>query len=114
MLGALIVDSGLDYFGRKMKKAAILRQERSDMQLAALETSTACLVLGGNIDKPPLPNVMFKAGSRGVPVIAAAAPVPEIVAKIEDIILKTPLNQVKKLAALAEAAGRNLDMKAFT
>jgi len=114
MLGALIVDSGLDYFRRKMKKAAILRQERSDMQLAALETPTACLVLSGNTDKPPMYNVMFKAESRGVPIIAAGAPVSDIVAKIEDAILKTRLNQVKKLTALAEAAGRNLDMKALT
>ena len=114
MLGALIVDSGLDYFGRKSKKAAILRQERSDMQLAALETSTTCLVLSGNIDKPPMHNVMYKAESRGVPIIAAGAPVSDIVVKIEDAILKTRLNQVKKLTALAEAAGRNLDMKALT
>jgi len=113
MLGALIVDSGLDYFGRKSRKAAVLRQERSDMQLAALETSTACLVLSGNVDKPPMYNVMYKAESRGVPVITAAAPVPEIASKIEATILNTRLNQVKKLNALAEAVGRNVDMKAL-
>ena len=47
MLGAMVVDSGLDYFNRKKNKAAIIRQERLDMQLAALETSTICLVLSG-------------------------------------------------------------------
>ncbi len=113
MLGALIVDSGLDYFGRKSRKAAVLRQERSDMQLAALETPTACLVLSGDTGKPPMYSVMYKAESRGVPIIAAAAPVPEMVAKIEDTILGSRLNQVKKLTALAEAVGRNLDMKSL-
>jgi BioD-like phosphotransacetylase family protein len=113
MLGALIVDSGLDYFGRKSRKAAVLRQERSDMQLAALETSTACLVLGGDTSKPPMSNVMYKAETRGVPVIAAGAPVSDIVARIEDAILNTRLDQLKKLAALAETVGRNLDVKAL-
>lgn len=113
MLGALIVDSGLDYFGRKSRKAAVLRQERSDMQLAALETSTACLVLSGNPDKPPMYNVMYKAESRGVPVIVAGAPVGDIVARIEDAILETRLHQVKKLTALTETVGRNLDVKAL-
>ena len=113
MLGALIVDSGLDYFGRKSRKAAVLRQERSDMQLAALETSTACLVLSGDTGKPPLYNVMYKAETRGVPVIAAGAPVSDIVAKIEDSILETRLQQAKKLTALMEMVGRNLDVKAL-
>jgi len=113
MLGALIVDSGLDYFGRKSRKAAVLRQERSDMQLAALETSTACLVLSGSPDKPPIYNVMYKAASCGVPVIVAGAPVSDIVSKIEDTLPKTRLNQVRKLTVLAETVGRNLDMKAL-
>jgi BioD-like phosphotransacetylase family protein len=111
MLGALIVDSGLDYFGRKSRKAAILRQERSDMQLAALETSTACLVLSGSPDKPPMYNVMYKAESRGIPIIAAGAPVSDIVSKIEGTILRSRLTQTKKLTGLAETVGRNLDMK---
>jgi hypothetical protein len=111
MLGALIVDSGLDYFGRKSRKATVLRQERSDMQLAALETSTACLVLSGDTAKPPMYNVMYKANTRGIPVIAAGAPVGDIVARIEDTILNTRLDQVKKLTALAETVGRNVDLK---
>jgi BioD-like phosphotransacetylase family protein len=52
LLGAMVVDSGLEYFGRKSRKAAIVRQDRPDMQLAALETSTTCLVLGGSEASP--------------------------------------------------------------
>ena len=44
MLGAMVVDSGAGYFGRKRNKAAIIRGDRPDMQLAALDTSTRCLV----------------------------------------------------------------------
>jgi BioD-like phosphotransacetylase family protein len=112
MLGALVVDSGLDYFGRKSGKAAILRHDRPDMQLAALETATACLVLAGS-EKPPIPNVLFKAESRGIPIVATSTAVKEIVTNIEGALLKTRLSQTKMLAKLAEAVRQNLDIKAL-
>jgi BioD-like phosphotransacetylase family protein len=112
LLGAMIVDSGLEYFGRKDRKAAIIRQDRPDMQLAALETATACLVLSGE-DKPPLYNVMYKAESRGIPVIATGTPVSDIAATIEEALLKSRLNQEKKLARLTEVVRQNLDIQAL-
>ncbi len=75
MLGAMVVDSGLDYFGRKSNKAAIIRQDRPDMQLAALETPTKCLVLSGS-NQPPIYNVLNKAESKGIPIITTETAVP--------------------------------------
>jgi len=109
MLGAMVVDSGLEYFGRKDKKAAIIRQDRPDMQLAALETSTACLVLSGD-DAPPLYNVMYKAETRGIPVIATGNAVNDITVAIEETMLKTRLNQESKLSKLTDLVGQNLDV----
>ncbi len=114
MLGAMVVDSGLDYFGRKNRKAAIIRHDRPDMQLAALETSTACLVLSGSPDRSgPVPNVLHKAQSRGIPVIAASAAVNDIVTTIEETLLRTRMGQSKKLAALAETVNKYLDTKSL-
>ena len=112
MLGAMVVDSGLDYFGRKSRKAAIIRHDRPDMQLAALETSTVCLVLSGS-DKPPVYNVLYKAESRGIPIIATGTAVNDIVTIIESALLKTRMNQEKKLVKLAEIVKQNLDIKAL-
>lgn len=111
MLGAMVVGSGVDYFGRKSGKAAIIHQDRPDMQLAALETPTRCLVLSGST-QPPIYNVFQKAESRGVPVIAAGASTSEIVASIEEALLQARLHQEKKLAGLAELVKQNLDIKA--
>ncbi len=112
MLGALVVDSGLDYFGRKSRKAAIIRHDRPDMQLAALETSTACLVLGGG-ENPPIPNVLFKAESRGIPIIATGTALNDIVTIIDSALPRARLNQTKKLEKLAETVRQNLDVKAL-
>ena len=112
MLGAMVVDSGLDYFGRKNHKAAVIRQDRPDMQLAALETSTNCLVLSGS-HKPPVYNVLNKAESKGIPIITTETAVPDIVTGIENTLLNTRLHQEKKLVKLAEIIKQNLDMKIF-
>jgi hypothetical protein len=114
MVGAMVVGSGLDYFGRKSRKAAIVHHDRPDMQLAALETPTACLVLSGSPDKSkPMYNVLYKARGRGIPVIVTGAAIPDIVSTIEETLLKTRLGQPKKLTGLAEAVRKNIDIKAL-
>ncbi len=114
MLGAMVVDSGAGYFGRKSRKAAIIHHDRPDMQLAALETATACLVLSGAPAEPPMYNVLDKAKTRGIPIIATAAAVGDIVQTIENTLLGARLNQPGKLGRLAETARQNLDLKALT
>lgn len=113
MLGAMVVDSGLDYFGRMGNKAAIIRQDRPDMQLAALETSTRCLILSDNTESP-LYNVLQKAESHGIPIIAVGVPSQDIVDKIEETILNTRLHQEKKLRRLADIVKQNLDIDGIT
>ncbi|MDD5126572.1 MAG: DRTGG domain-containing protein [Dehalococcoidales bacterium] len=104
MLGALVVDSGPDYFGRKENKAAVLRNDRADMQLAALETSMRCLVLSGS-RTPPISNVMIKANRKGVPVIASEKGTEEIINAIEDMLDKArfhPAGKIDRVAALIQ------------
>ncbi|MDP2729281.1 MAG: DRTGG domain-containing protein [Dehalococcoidales bacterium] len=99
MLGANVVDPGPDYFGRKANKAAIIRSERPDMQMAAMETSTRCLVLAG--DTPLKPVVLYKAEEKNIPIILARDSVAGIIAKIEDTPGKFKFNQDRKLPRLS-------------
>lgn len=101
MLGAMVVDSGLDYFGRKQNKAAVVRQDRPDMQLAALETSTRCLVLSGS-NEPPVYSVLEKAENRGIPIIASGRATADIVTGIEEALGESRFHQEKKLSRLTE------------
>jgi BioD-like phosphotransacetylase family protein len=113
MLGAMVVDSGLDYFGRKLDKAAIIRHDRPDMQLAALETSTRCLVLSGN-NAAPVYNVLQRAEIKGIPVITTDYATGDIIGIIEENLDKCRCHQAEKLPALAEMVKQNLDLKVFT
>jgi len=110
MLGALTVDPGVDYFGRKPNKAAVLRGERPDMQLAALETSTRCLVLTGGT--PPISSVLNKANDRGVPVILVGGDTLSTVNRVETTVGGARFNQEKKLPKLEEIMRQHVNLQA--
>lgn len=110
MLGAMTVDTGPEYYVRKANKAVIVRGERPDMQMAALETSTKCLVLAGNI--APIPNVLRRAEEKRVPIILARDNSGVIVNKIEDALDKTKFNEGKKLPRLMAIMEQYFDFRA--
>ncbi len=100
MLGAMTVDSGPAYFNRKNNKAVVVRGNRPDMQLAALETSTRCLILCGNT--PPVPTVLYGAEVKKIPIILTKADTITAVNSIEYALGKSRFNQEKKLPKLVE------------
>ncbi|MFC1989028.1 DRTGG domain-containing protein [Chloroflexota bacterium] len=109
MLGAMSVDSGLEYFSRKENKAVVLRSERSDMQLAALQTLPKCIVISGDI--APKPVVLCGAEEKNVPIILTKNSVTDVVANIEDALGKTRFNQENKLPKLTEIMGKHFDFQ---
>jgi len=112
MVGAMYIDSGLEYFGRKNNKAVVVRDDRPDMQMAALETSTRCLVISGSA--APIDYVRYKADDKGVPIILTKNDTSTVVKNIEDALDKTRFNQEKKLTKLAEVLQQNLDFQAIS
>lgn len=111
MVGAMTADSGLDYFGRKANKAVVARSDRPDVQMAALETSTRCLVLSGGT--PPIDYVRDKATEKAIPVVLTGSDTDAVVRSIEEALGKTRFHQEKKLAKLAEIMGKQLDFRAI-
>jgi BioD-like phosphotransacetylase family protein len=67
LIGAMSAESALAYFRRKNNKAVITGGDRADIQMAALETSTRCLILTGNLY--PSPAVIRRAEELEVPVL---------------------------------------------
>jgi len=100
MLGAMAVDPGSEYFGRKTNKAVVVRGERPDMQIATLETSMRCLILSGNT--APIPAVRYRAEDKSVPIIVVKSDTASTVMAIENALDKARFNQEKKLPRLTE------------
>jgi len=109
MLGALGLDPGPDYFSRKANKAVVLKSERPDLALAALQTSIRCLVFAGSAK--PSPMALTSANDKNVPVIIAKDNVAATVATIEDAVVKARFNQLKKLPRLTEIIEQHLNIQ---
>jgi BioD-like phosphotransacetylase family protein len=112
MLGAMTPDSGIDYFSRKANKAAIIRGDRADMQLAALETSTRCLVLTGNVK--PLPAVANQAEDKRVPVMVVKHGVADVVMGVEKALAKASFDTSQKLKRFEGLLEKSLDLKVLS
>jgi len=111
MLGAMTPDSGLDYFGRKRNKAAVIRGERIDMQLAALETSVRCLIITG--DSEASPAVVRQAEDKGVPIMVVKQDTCGAIAGIEEALAKASFHNPQKLQTFDGILGRYFDFKAL-
>jgi len=59
----------VSYLRRGRDKCVITGGDRSDIALAALETSTALIIFTGNIE--PAPHIQSKAEEKGIPLIVA-------------------------------------------
>jgi uncharacterized protein len=67
-IGAMNVSAALDYFRRARCMAVVTGGDREDIQLAALETSTQCLILTGHLS--PQPYIIRRAEDLEIPIIS--------------------------------------------
>ncbi len=96
MVGAMGAQEALSRFRVLQNKAVITGGDRTDVQLAALETSTQALVLTGNLR--PSAGVLERAQAQGVAVVLVPTNTMETVERVEGVFGKTRLGQAEKLA----------------
>ncbi|HGY5552943.1 MAG TPA: phosphotransacetylase family protein [Prochlorococcus sp.] len=66
-IGAMNVNSAMEFFRRRRNMAVVTGADRTDIQLAALEASTQCLILTGA--GQPLPQLINRAEELEVPLL---------------------------------------------
>ena len=67
-VGAMNVNAALEYFRRGKNMAVITGSDRTDLQLAALESSTNCLILTGHT--PPQDLILARAKDLEIPILS--------------------------------------------
>lgn len=107
-IGAMDVDSAIKYFRRTPNKAVITGANRSDIQLAALETSTKCIVLTGGMYTNDV--IIGKAKMCGVPIISVHDDTFTTVEKIESILGKIRIREQKKVLKTKEIVEKEFDL----
>lgn len=109
MVGAMSPDPAVSYLSLKQNKAVITRGDRPDIQLAALHTSTSCLVLTNNIN--PLPNILSRAKAVKVPVVTVKDDTVRTMKAVEGLLDKANFYHEKKVERLAQLLEQHLDLE---
>lgn len=108
VVGAMGADRALQHFRRTPRKCVITGGDRSDVQLAALETPTRCLILTG--DLRPQHTVLARAQELGVPVLMVRADTLHTVTTIEEMLGRLRVREPKKIARAVEQFEARLDL----
>ncbi len=106
-VGAMDVESALRVFRRIPRKAVITGGARADIQLAALETDTRCLVLTGGI--PPNDLILHKAEEKGVPVLVTRDDTMITVERFEQLVGRHRIRESAKIARAVGLISANVD-----
>ena len=93
-IGAMNVNSAMEFFRRRRNMAVVTGADRTDIQLAALEASTQCLILTGAGD--PLPQLLNRAEELEVPLLKVEHDTLTTVEVIEQAFGHVRLHEVVK------------------
>ena len=83
MVGGWFLDKGSYVFSRRNNKAVIVRGDRPDSQMAALETLTLCLILTDG--RYPVQYITYQAEQHQVPMYLVEAPTVVTLESVEGI-----------------------------
>jgi hypothetical protein len=111
MIGSVSHDPGAPYFSMHERKAVVTRFEKTDVQLAALGTPMACLLLTRG--QQPSPYLFDRAQGLGVPVLLTARTTPEAMEALGEAYAGARFGGNRKLERLRELLAERLDAAAL-
>lgn len=107
-IGAMNVNSALKYFRKAKNMAVVTGGDRTDIQLAALETSTQCLILTGHL--PPSPEILNRATDLEIPILSADLDTLTTVEIIDQTFGQVRLHEPIKVQCVRNLMNQHLDM----
>jgi BioD-like phosphotransacetylase family protein len=108
MVGGAPLDNGAYVFSRRENKAALMRGDRPDLQMAALQTSTACLVLTEGHE--PIQYVTHHAALRQIPMMMVGAHTLDVMEALGDISERVTVHNPLKTERFADLLDRHGDI----
>ena len=109
LIGGMQVDRALEYIRKARNNAVIVGGDRADIQLAAIEVATQCLILTGNL----YPNeiVISKAEMRGIPIVVVRDDTYSVAKKVEELSGKLRLREKEKVYCGIRLVEERVDFK---
>lgn len=108
-VGAMDVDSALRDFRRVPRKAVVTGGHRADIQLAALETDTRCLVLTGGVGPNEL--ILSRAREKEVPVLVVQEDTLFTIERFEELLGRIRIREREKISRGVALVRTNVDVQ---
>jgi len=108
-IGAMNVSSALKYFRKSQNMAVVTGGDRTDIQLAALETATQCLILTGHI--PPRPSILSRAEDLEIPILSVDLDTLMTVEIIERTFGQVRLQEPVKVDCTQQMMAKHFDIE---
>ncbi len=99
-VGAMTMDPGELRFGLYENNAVVVRGDRPDIQMSALNASVSCLVLTGGIE--PIEYITYEAGEEEVPVMVVETDTDSTMSALNDVTMGARMNNSLKVQRFAE------------
>lgn len=110
LIGGLVLDWGPTYFGSQENTGVIVRGDRPDVQLAALQTDTTrAMVLTKGVS--PIEYVYYEAQQREIPIVVSPYDTHETASRLESLLPKIRFDHPDKLNRAVELVESRLDLK---
>ncbi|WP_320676392.1 phosphotransacetylase family protein [Prochlorococcus sp. MIT 1300] len=110
-IGAMNVNSAMEFFRRRRNMAVVTGADRTDIQLAALEASTQCLILTGAGE--PLPQLINRAEELEVPLLKVDTDTLATVEVIEHAFGHVRLHETVKATYAFRLVDEHCDLKSL-
>ena len=108
-IGAMNVNSALEYFRQRNNMVVVTGGDRTDLQMAALETATNCLILTGHT--APLPLILSRAEDSEIPILAVDSDTLTIVEIVDAAFGRVPISEPIKVKRTIELMSEHFDFE---
>ena len=108
-IGAMNVNSAVKYFRKRQNMAVVTGGDRVEIQQAALETSTQCLILTGQL--PPQPFILSRAEELEIPILSVDLDTLSTVEIIERAFGQVRVHEPIKVECVRHLMSEHFDIK---
>ncbi|MDA1279127.1 MAG: DRTGG domain-containing protein [Chloroflexi bacterium] len=112
LIGGLVLDWGPFYFSSRKNTGVIVRGDRPDVQLAAIQTDTTrALILTKGVR--PVEYVMYEAEKAGVPLVIVPGSTPDVAEQLEGLQPLVGFDHPDKLSRMVDLVWEHIDIAAI-
>ena len=108
LVGAMSTQTAIRYMRRSRRKAVITGGDRTEIQLAALATDTACMIVTGGIR--PSHTVLSRANEINVPVLITNEDTLHVTETIEQLIARIDPKDKEKIELVRKHVRLGVDL----